>query len=143
MADLFNKKTRSKIMASIKSRNTEIEISFRKELYRQGLRGFRINNRNIYGTPDVVYPKYKLAIFIDGDFWHGYDWKAKGRVPPKEYWQEKIQKNIDRDNRVTSELQTQGWTVLRFWEHEIRNNLEGCTSRVKDVLCAENQKTCY
>jgi len=138
MTDFITKEKRSNIMKSIRSKNTKIEIIFRKELYRQGLRGYRINNKNIYGSPDVVYTKHKLAIFLDGDFWHGYDWKVKGRVPPKEYWQEKIQKNIERDNKVTNELQVQGWIVLRFWEYEIRNNLENCISTVKAILCAEN-----
>lgn len=138
MSDNLDKKTRSKIMASIKSRNTKIEILFRKELYGQGLRGYRVNNKNIYGSPDLVYTKYKLAIFLDGDFWHGYDWKVKGRIPPKEYWQDKIQKNIERDNRVNEKLQEDGWKVLRFWEHEIRNNIEDCITKVKEILCLKN-----
>ena len=93
MVDFITKDKRSNIMKNIRSKNTKLEIKFRKELWQKGLRGYRIYYK-LPGKPDVVFTKYKLAIFIDGDFWHGYNWKVRGKIPPNKQWQDKIQKNI-------------------------------------------------
>ncbi len=132
MPDKFSKEARSKIMSKIKS-TTKLEIYFRKELYKQGLKGYRINYK-LPGKPDIVYPKQKLAVFIDGDFWHGFNWKVKGKIPPKGYWQKKIQKNIDRDKKIVAELESKGWKVIRLWEHEVNKDLQACIDKVKSLL---------
>ena len=121
MPDKFDKKTRSAIMSRIRSKNTSLEVNFRKILWKNGFGHYRIHY-NLPGKPDVVYVSRKIVIFIDGDFWHGYNWKKLGKIPPKKYWQEKIQKNIDRAKKYNRQLRKDGWTVLRFWEHDIIKN---------------------
>jgi len=133
MPDKFSKETRSRIMSHIRSKNTKVELAFRKELVRKGLRGYRIHKK-IIGNPDIVFTKKKIAVFIDGDFWHGYNWKIKGKTPPKEYWQEKIQKTIGRDKKINSMLKKDGWTVIRFWEHEIKSDIVACIQKVSSLL---------
>jgi len=86
------------------------------------------------GKPDIVFVSKKIAIFVDGDFWHGYEWKSKGRAPPKGYWQDKINRNIERDKEVDKELQSKGWRVIRIWEHEVKNNIKKCIEEIKKSL---------
>ena len=133
MPDKFNKKTRSAIMSSIRSKNTSLEINFRKLLWENGLGRYRIHY-NLPGKPDIVYVSKKIVVFLDGDFWHGYNWKKLGRTPPKEYWQEKIEKNISRAKKYNRNLRKEGWTVLRFWEHEVKKNPERCIKKIKKAL---------
>ena len=130
MPDKFDKKTRSAIMSRIRSKNTSLEVNFRKILWKSGFGHYRIHY-NLPGKPDVVYVSKKIAIFIDGDFWHGYNWKKLGKIPPKKYWQEKIQKNIDRAKKYNRQLRKEGWTVLRFWEHDIKKNSDKCIKNIK------------
>lgn len=130
MPDKFDKKTRSAIMSRIRSKNTSLEVNFRKLLWKKGLGRYRIHY-NLPGKPDIVYVSKKIAIFIDGDFWHGYNWKKLGKVPPKKYWQGKIQKNIDRAEKYNRKLRKDGWSVLRLWEHDILKNPEKCIRKVK------------
>lgn len=129
MPDRITKQQRSKIMSHIRSKNTSLELYFRKLLSKNGFRGYRLHYK-ILGTPDIVFVSKKIAIFIDGDFWHGYNWKKLHKTPPKKYWQAKIERNIARDKRYTRQLKKEGWTVLRFWEHEIKKNPEKCLKRV-------------
>ena len=129
MADQFSRETRSKIMARIKGKNTQPEIKIRKELWKMGLKGFRTNYK-LAGKPDIVFSKEKVAIFIDGDFWHGYSWKILRKIPPKGYWRKKIAGNIKRDGKYTKLLKEQGWKVLRFWEHDIDKNLDSIIRKI-------------
>jgi len=138
MPDKFDKKTRSKIMSRIKHKNTSLELNFRKKLQKHNLKGYRIHY-NLPGKPDVVFVSKKIAIFLDGDFWHGYNWKKLGKIPPKEYWQEKIQKNIDRAKKYNKKLKQNGWTVLRFWEHQAKQNPEQCINKIKKAI---QEKVC-
>ena len=130
MPDKFDKKTRSAIMSRIRSKNTSLEVNFRKLLWKNGMGHYRIHH-NLPGKPDIAYVSKKIAIFLDGDFWHGYNWKKLGKVPPKKYWQEKIQKNIDRAKKYNRQLRKEGWTVLRFWEHDIKKNAKKCIKKIK------------
>lgn len=132
MPDKFDKKTRSAIMSHIRHKNTSLEVNFRKLLWEKGLRGYRIHY-NLPGKPDIVYVSKKIVIFLDGDFWHGYNWKKLGKVPPKKYWQEKIQKNIDRAKKYNKQLKKDGWTVLRFWEHDVKKKPDKCIKKVKEA----------
>jgi DNA mismatch endonuclease (patch repair protein) len=120
-------------MSKIKSTNTRLEISFRKLLSKNKIRGYRLHYK-IAGKPDIVFPVKRVVVFIDGDFWHGYNWKKLGKIPPKKYWQAKIERNIARDKIYTKQLKKDGWKVLRFWEHEIKKNPEKCLLKVKKAL---------
>ncbi len=126
-----------KIMSAIRSRNTRPELALRKELWRRGLR-YRANVRMLPGTPDIVFSRVRLAVFCDGDFWHGYNWVLRGygslEDELKRYsksWAEKIQKNIYRDEQVNKRLTEMGWSVLRIRESEIKKDVEGCGDKVE------------
>ena len=125
MADRITKEQRSKIMSNIKSVNTSLEINFKKLLSKNRFKGFR-QHPKMLGNPDFACIKKKIVIFIDGDFWHGYNWKKLGKIPPKRYWQAKIEKNIARDKKYTKQLKKEGWKVLRFWEHELKKCPDQC-----------------
>ncbi|MCL5073656.1 MAG: very short patch repair endonuclease [Actinobacteria bacterium] len=124
----LTKEQRSYCMSQIRSKNTKAEIKLRKCLYGNGLRNYKIHN-NVLGKPDIFFSKKKIAIFIDGCFWHKC---PKCFVRPKsknEYWDKKIDKNVLRDKNVTKELKKLGFTVLRFWEHEIEKEIESCWAK--------------
>ena len=128
MADIFTPEKRSKIMASIKGKDTKIEIMLRKALWKEGIRGYRVNTK-LPGKPDIVFTKYKVTIFCDGDFWHGKDFdKWKERLTPS--WLEKIERNIERDKKHDQHLQKEGWVIIHFWENEILNSLEDCIKKI-------------
>lgn len=126
---------RRKNMQAIKSKDTSIECILRKELWSRGFR-YRKNYKKLIGKPDIVFPKYKVAVFCDSEFWHGKDYeKATGRIGTNsEYWKQKIKRNIERDKLVNSELQSQGWTVLRFWEKEIKKETDSCVESIIDAI---------
>lgn len=127
-------------MASIKSKNTEPELLLRKALWEKGFR-YRINYKNLPGKPDIVFPKRKIVIFCDGDFWHGHNWALRNYSSLKEelstyseFWKNKIASNVARDKKVNKRLKHDGWIVLRFWESEIRSNLEDCVSIISQKI---------
>lgn len=107
-------------MASIKGRDTKVELMLRKALYRFGIR-YRVNSSKVFGKPDISIRKYKIAIFIDGDWWHGRNYEKESHKYT-EFWQEKISKNMKRDEQVNSKLKEQGWEVFRFWQKDIEKN---------------------
>lgn len=115
-------------MAAIKSKNSKIELTLRRALWSKGLRYY--THYNVTGKPDIVFSKKKLAIFVDSHFWHGYDWKNLKKKLKNEFWFNKISTNIKRDAKVNKVLKSEGWTVMRFWEHEIKDNLESCVNDV-------------
>jgi len=119
----------------IKSKNTKPEILLRKELWRRGLR-YRKNCKQIYGKPDLVFLRKQIAIFIDGEFWHGYNFEEiKNRLKSnKEFWLEKIERNMERDFEITQFLVEQGWAVLRFWDFEIKNDLSRCADKIEHTV---------
>jgi DNA mismatch endonuclease, patch repair protein len=112
----------SEIKKKNRARDTKAEMLLRRELWRRGLR-YRLHDSTLPGKPDIVFPRARLVIFCDGDFWHGRNWRsrkaklARGSNAP--YWLAKIEANIQRDRRRTRELRKLGWTVLRFWETDI------------------------
>tara|TARA_R110002020_G_scaffold122487_6_gene277973 strand:+ start:111172 stop:111657 length:486 start_codon:yes stop_codon:yes gene_type:complete len=126
---------RSKIMGKIRGKNTKPELAFRKALWAAGYR-YRIDYRKLIGKPDIVLKKYRTAIFIDGEFWHGQNWEErKSKVKTnKEFWIPKIERNIQRDQEVNAALTDMGYTVFRFWEKEIKNELEDCLAIVVEHL---------
>lgn len=120
-------------MASVKSRNTGPELELRKALYACGVRGWRCNYKRATGKPDIAWPARKVAVFVDGAFWHGHPTRHKpGRSGA--YWDRKIEQNVERDRRVDLELRKSGWNVLRLWDFEIRKDLNGSVARVVDAL---------
>lgn len=126
---------RKKNMQAIRSKDTTIELTLRKALWRKGIR-YRKNYKGLIGKPDIVITKYRIVVFCDSDFWHGYDWEnRKSRIKSnQEYWIPKIERNMKRDKEVTEVLVEQGWIVLRFWEHSIRKNLESCLDDIEDAV---------
>ncbi|HKE06109.1 MAG TPA: DNA mismatch endonuclease Vsr [Blastocatellia bacterium] len=132
----------SSIMRKVRGSDTTPEIKFRKALWAEGLR-YKPNSAKLPGKPDIVLVAHKTIIFIDGDFWHGGQWRRRKlsaledqfqQTTTKDYWLKKIRRNMRRDCAVTAELLSQGWTVIRFWESDIRNNLEGCVETTLRVL---------
>lgn len=126
-----------KNMSRIHGRDTSIEIVLRKALWKKGYR-YRKNYKGLPGSPDIVLPKYKIAIFCDGEFFHGKDWGIlkprlqKGKNP--EYWINKIQRNIDRDRQKDKQLLFAGWTVIRFWGKDILNNTDECIKVIEEAI---------
>lgn len=122
-------------MRKIKAKNTTPEIILRKALWTEGVR-YRKNNEGIIGNPDIAIKKYKVAIFVDGEFWHGYNWHEKRQKIKnnREYWIKKIERNITRDKKYNQMLQEQDWIVLRFWEHEVKKELSRCVYKIKYAI---------
>lgn len=112
---------RSRCMAAVKGRDTKPEMIVRKYLFSRGLR-FRVQVRKLPGKPDIVLPKYKTVIFVNGCFWHGHEECKYFRLPKSnvEFWKEKIERNVARDTRSKTELKALGWRVIRVWECEIK-----------------------
>lgn len=128
-----------KIMSAVKSKGTRPELALCKELWRRKLR-YRRNDKRLPGKPDIVFTRAKLAVFCDGDFWHGHNWAIRGYGSLKEElqryssdWGEKILRNIARDERVTKQLTELGWQVLRIWESEIKSDVKRCGDQVEFV----------
>lgn len=114
-------------MGKIKATDTKAEILLRKRLWDKGIR-YRKNNKNILGCPDISIKKNKIAIFVDGEFWHGFNWKKKKKKikSNRKYWIKKIEGNIHRDSKTNKILRKEGWVVIRLWEHEIKKDTEAC-----------------
>ena len=131
----YTTKKRSELMGRIRSTNTKPELILRKTLWNLGFR-YRKNVKKLPGTPDIVYVKQRLAVFIDGGFWHGYDWETKkSKIKSNSgFWIPKIERNMQRDRENNQLLYDRGWYVIRFWDHEIKNDLEGCVNLVINYL---------
>ncbi len=135
--DTLTPEQRRKNMKSIKSKDTKIELKLRKELWNRGYR-YRKNVKSLPGTPDIVFSKYKLAIFCDSEFFHGKDWEVlKPRLEKSnnsEFWISKISQNRERDEKVNKQLLFQGWTVIRFWGTDITKNLDECVKVIEETM---------
>lgn len=135
--DNLTQEQRRKNMQNIKSKDTAIEILLRKALWKKGYR-YRKNYSQLPGTPDIVLTKYKIAIFCDGEFFHGKDWEVlKPRLEKSsnsEYWIKKITKNQKHDLEVNQALLFQGWTVMRFWGKEIKKDVDGCIKVIEETI---------
>lgn len=133
MVDVLTKKQRSYCMSRIKSKNTLPEILLRNKLKKEGLKGYKMNC-NLPGKPDIIYPDKNLAIFIDGCFWHKCPQCFKKPDKNSKFWNNKIKNNMERDNKVNNTLKKMGWSVIRIWEHEIKNNPKKCITKIKRRL---------
>lgn len=126
---------RSQTMRRIRSKDTKAEVRLRRALWQRGYR-YRKNVRDLPGSPDIAIKKYKLAVFVDGEFWHGYRWAEKRDTikSNRAYWIPKIERNMQRDRQNTRLLQEKGWTVLRFWERRLKKEFDLCLSIVIDAI---------
>lgn len=122
MADVFSKKQRSQIMRQVKSnRNKSTEIKLIEFFKAHKIIGWR-RNFKLFGKPDFVFPKTNTVVFVDGCFWHGHNCRNTKPKDNREYWENKINRNIERDKQVTEYLLVKGWSVIRLWECELKNH---------------------
>ena len=137
MTDNLTKEQRHKNMKNIKSKNTSIEIDLRRALWKKGYR-YRKNYNELPGKPDIVLTKYKIVIFCDSEFFHGKDWEVlKPRLEKgnnSEYWLKKIERNRERDQEINKELLFLGWTVIRFWGKEIKQDVSQCVKVIEETI---------
>lgn len=137
MSDFLTKEQRHKNMQNIRAKDTTIEIRLRKALWNKGYR-YRKNYAKLPGRPDIVLTTCKIAIFCDGEFFHGKDWEVlKPRLEKgnnKEFWISKISRNRERDDEVNKQLLFLGWTVIRFWGDDIKKNTDECVQVIEDVI---------
>jgi DNA mismatch endonuclease (patch repair protein) len=120
-------------MARVRKRDTEPELILRRALHARGFLGYRCNFRAVPGTPDIAFTRYRVAVFVDGGFWHGHPtrWTA-GRYG--DYWDRKIERNMERDRKVDRELGGLGWRVVRLWDFEIKRDMSAAVEAVEAAL---------
>src|SRR4051812_15456130 len=128
----MSREQRSRTMARVKAKDTAPELALRRALWAAGIRGWRCHPKGVLGRPDLAWIGRKVAVFVDGAFWHGHPDYYWGQSGP--FWDEKIRRNRERDDRVTSELQRLGWIVLRLWDFEVERDATGCVERVTRAL---------
>ncbi len=133
----MTKAQRSATMASVRVKDTAPEVALRRALWAAGLRGWRCHPKDVPGRPDLAWIGRRVAVFVDGAFWHGHPdhyWNQSGP-----FWDGKIVRNRERDRLVNSELVEAGWTVVRVWDFEVRKNLSACVARVRSAVNAEGE----
>lgn len=138
MADIFTREKRSEVMSRVRSKDSKLEVEFRKCLWKAGYR-YRKNSTKHYGKPDLVLTKYRIVVFIDSCFWHGC--KRHGTIPKtrSKFWTKKISRNIERDRAVTRYYENKDWILIRCWEHEINTieKIDDATEKlIKTIICA-------
>lgn len=137
MADVLTPEQRRKNMQRIRSKDSEIEILLRRALWKKGYR-YRKNYKELPGKPDIVLTKYKIAIFCDGEFFHGKDWEVlKPRLEKSnnsKFWISKISRNRERDDIINKQLLFMGWTVIRFWGNDIKKHLDECVQVIDETV---------
>ena len=134
--DKISKVQRSRSMAKVKSTDTKPERLLRLALWHNGIR-YRKNWRKLPGSPDIAITKYKIAVFVDGDFWHarGHEQSPGEQVATnKDFWKKKLARNVERDKEVNDQLTQDGWLVLRFWESDIKKDIDGVIAEIMKYL---------
>lgn len=141
MSDVFDKDTRSEIMRSVKSKNTKsTELALIKLFKENHITGWR-HNYNVKGHPEFVFLKKRIAVFVDGCFWHGHDCRNTQPTAHAEYWAKKREKNMQHDKEITERFEKRGWTVVRIWECELKKkNLSKTTERLTSLLFPKSEK---
>jgi len=132
MPDHLSKAGRSRNMAAIRSKDTKPELALRRALWAAGVRGWRCHRRDLPGKPDLAFGRWKVAVEVDGAFFHGHQDFIRRDASP--YWKDKIVRNQQRDRANTAALQADGWEVLRFWDFDVASDLDGCVSCVISAL---------
>src|SRR4051794_21955589 len=135
MADNLTAEQRSRTMSRIRRRDTKPELAMRAALWARGMRGYRIDRRTLPGRPDISFGQAKVAVFVDGAFWHGHPSAFKAGKSGL-YWDSKIAGNVARDRAADEALDAMGWAVLRFWDFEVNRELERCVDDVAATLHA-------
>ena len=134
--DVLTATQRKKNMQHIRAKDTKAEVLLRKALWHHGIR-YRKNYKGLPGKPDIAITKYRIAVFVDGDFWHarGHQ-EAPGEQigTNREFWKKKLKRNVERDQEVNEALLEQGWLVLRYWESDVLKNIEGCVSGIMEYM---------
>ncbi|MFT3741063.1 MAG: very short patch repair endonuclease [Breznakibacter sp.] len=127
----YTTKAKSNQMAKIKGKNSKPELRLRLSLWNLGIR-YRKNGQKLPGRPDIVLRQHKLVIFVDGSFWHGFNWEKRRETikSNRMFWIPKIERNMQRDREVNKQLHQMGYTVMRFWDHEINKELGRCVSQI-------------
>ncbi|HOU30592.1 MAG TPA: very short patch repair endonuclease [Bacteroidales bacterium] len=133
MADVLTPEQRKLNMSKIRGKNTTPEKVIRNKLYSLGIRGYRIHY-NLPGKPDIVFVRKRIVVFIDGCFWHKCPLDFQEPETRKEFWLNKIEKNVIRDRKVDLELSKKGWTVLRIWEHEVKKDPDLVVHKIMSLL---------
>lgn len=132
MPDNMTPEQRSFTMSRIRSKDTKVELQLRRVLHRRGLR-YRVHKKDLPGKPDIAFTRQQVAVFVDGDFWHGWKFEAwKHKLKP--YWRDKIERNRARDRKRNLELREMGWKVVRVWEHELKGDVAACADRVEEAV---------
>lgn len=129
------KMSRSENMARVKAKNTSFEMLLRRELWARGLR-YRANDKTVFGKPDIVFKRKKIAVFIDSEFWHGKDFLENKNIPKanNEFWVNKLKRNIERDKEVNEFLTQDGWKIIRIWSKDLKKNLSMYVDRIYDEV---------
>ena len=127
--------SRSENMSRIRATENSVEILLRQKLFSKGYR-YRKNDKSVFGKPDIVFKSKKVAIFCDSKFWHGVEYLKEGKLPATNtaFWKEKLTKNVERDKLVNKTLRKQGWTILRFYDKDIRKNVSKCVDKIEKTL---------
>lgn len=125
---------RSQNMAAIRRKNTRIERRLRSALWASGIRGYRVDSGKIAGRPDIAFGPARVAVFVDGCFWHRCPRCYKEPKSNTEYWRQKMGRNVARDRETDRQLLEDGWTVIRLWEHEVEGDLPGCVGLIGDAV---------
>jgi DNA mismatch endonuclease, patch repair protein len=132
--------TTSRMMARVRSKDSKAELALRKALHRRGIR-YRVHVRTVFGTPDIAIKRYRLAVFVDGDMWHGREHLRRGLTSMAEmfptntdFWVKKITRNIERDTEVNARLRSEGWTVVRLWESDVLRSPDAAAILVQEAI---------
>lgn len=136
LMDVLTKEQRHKNMKNIRSKNTKAEILLRKALWHHGIR-YRKNYKKLPGKPDIAITKYKIAVFVDGDFWHarGHEEKPGEQIQTNvSFWSKKLKRNIERDKEVNQALLEIGWLVLRYWDSDVKKDCNACVEDIMQYL---------
>ncbi len=132
MPDPLNAEQRSRLMSRVRTRDTAPELALRRALWAADIRGWRVDVRDVPGRPDLVFRRRRVAVFVDGAFWHGHPEYYWGQSGP--FWDAKITRNRERDARVNDELAAAGWCVVRIWDFEVERDTEAAVARVRAEL---------
>ena len=135
MSDVMTPEQRSRAMSHIKGKDTSIEVLLRKALWHKGIR-YRKNYKKLPGSPDIAITKYRIAIFCDSEFFHGYNWEIKKQKlgHNREYWIKKIERNMTRDRENNFKLIALDWVPMHFWGQEIQEHTGECVEAVEDLI---------
>ncbi len=139
--DKLTPEQRRKNMQHVRNKDSKIELKLRRALWHAGFR-YRKNVREVFGCPDIVFKRLKIAVFCDSEFWHGYDWEKRKHdfKSHQEFWIPKIERNMARDKEVNERLIAEGWTVLRFFGREINKNVDGCVEIIAKTVARKKSE---